>query len=138
MNLFSTATKSEYRDIVLLLLRLLCLYMIMNHGLGKYEKLMAGDVKFMNFLGLGMTTSLALVVLAEVACSALVIAGLFTRLALIPLIFTMLVAVFYKHIIISGDSIWKPELGMAYLVVFIALYVFGPGRYSVDAIMERR
>ena len=139
MNLFSTATKSEYRDIALLLLRLFCLYMLMNHGWGKFEKLMAGgDIKFMNFLGLGMTTSLALVVFSEVLCSALVALGVFTRLALIPLIITMIVAIFYKHMYMDGDSIWGPELGMAYLVIFITIYAFGPGKYSIDAVLSKR
>ena len=137
MNLFSTKPFTQYTDLALLLLRLFCIYMLVNHGLGKLGKLTSGEeVKFMNFLWLGGTVSLALVVFSELLCSALVALGAFTRLALIPLIITMLVAVFYKHIITDGDSIWKPELGMAYLVVYIALYVFGPGRYSIDALIE--
>ena len=60
--------------------------LMMPHG---YDKLVnfgryRGD--FMDFLGLGGTLSLALVVFAEFFCSLFVMIGLFTRLTVIPLV----------------------------------------------------
>ena len=60
----------------------------------------------------------------------LVALGALTRLAVIPLIITMMVAVFLIH----GDDPWaKKELAAFFLGIYAALLLTGAGRYSVDA-----
>ena len=104
--------------------------MLLNHGWPKLQKLMAGgEIKFMNFLGLGETTTLYLVVFAEFVCAFLVVIGAFTRLALIPLIITMLVAVFMVH---WADPFGDKESAIIYLMAYICLLIAGAGWYSVD------
>ena len=44
------------------------------------------------------------------------------------MIVTMAVAFFFAH----GGSITGGELAFVYLVVFILMYMVGPGKYSVD------
>jgi putative oxidoreductase len=67
---------------------------------------------------------------AEVVCAALVAVGLATRLAALPLVFTMAVAGF----VINAGAPWgEQELAAIYLVPFAALVFTGPGAYSVDA-----
>jgi hypothetical protein len=73
--------------------------------------------------------SLYLAIFAEVICSAAVIVGAFYRLALIPLIFTMGVAVIVVH---NGQSFAAKELALIFLVIFVLLFVMGAGRYSLD------
>ncbi len=51
----------------------------------------------MNFMGIGSTASLALVVFAEFFCGLFIVIGLFTRLAAIPLIIASCVVVFKAH-----------------------------------------
>ncbi len=66
---------------------------------------------------------------AEVGCSLLLIVGLASRLAAIPLAFTMLVALFVVH----ANDPWKvKELAATYLLVYVALMLAGPGRFSLD------
>lgn len=123
-------------DAALLTLRLIFGFCMAHlYGLSKLKRLFGSEpVEFMNFMGLGDTTSLALVVFAEFFCSILLFLGLFTRLATIPLIFTMLVAVFYAH---WSDPFSDKEHGLLYLGAYVVLLIMGPGRYSVDAWMNK-
>lgn len=85
----------KFQDLGLLLVRLLSGGMMLTHGIPKIDRLMGeGPVKFADPFGLGPEISLVLVLFAEVACSILVMIGLKTRLATLPLMFTMLVAAF--------------------------------------------
>jgi len=105
--------------------------MFWQHG---WPKLMAFSDKVDSFadpFGLGSAFSLILLLLAEVLCSALIVLGLWTRLALIPLIIAMAVVVF----MVKGDAEFaEKELAAVYLVSFIAILFTGSGRFSVDKI----
>ncbi|MFT6936134.1 MAG: putative oxidoreductase [Saprospiraceae bacterium] len=121
----------NFNDLGLLLLRITFGgLMLLNHGLGKMDKLLAGgDIKFADPIGLGMEISLQLTIFAEVICAGLLVLGLFTRLTLIPLMFTMLVAVFVMH---WTDSFGDKEGALLYLIPYIILFVKGSGKYSID------
>ena len=132
----STKINEEAVQFALLLFRVFLGIVMMTHGYPKLQKLMAGgNIEFMDFLGLGPAISLVLVVFAEFVCSIFLILGLFTRWMLIPLIITMLVAVFGVHI---NDSFGKMELGLLYLAGYIVLMIIGPGRYSIDGLIAKR
>ncbi len=131
VNPFGFATQGRLTDLSLLLLRLAFGgLMFLNHGLGKFNKLMAGgEIKFANVFGMGPELSLGLAVFAEVVCALMVVIGLFTRMAVIPLIITMLVAIFVIHI---GDPFKKMESAIIYLIPYLVLFWNGSGKYSVD------
>ncbi len=124
------------RDIALLLLRL-CFggLMMVNHGLGKLDKLTSGNTKFADPLGLGQELSLQLAVGAEVVCATLVALGLFTRLATIPLMFTMGIAAFVVH---GADPLSKKESALLFLVAYTVLLILGPGRIALGHVLLRR
>lgn len=92
-------------------------------------------VRFADPFGLGPTFSLALATFAEVVCSVLVLIGLGTRLAAIPLILTMLVALIYVH---GGDPFPKLELPFHFLMIYLVLLFAGSGKYSVDYLLQRK
>ncbi len=123
-------------DLGLLLLRLsLGFFMIYGHGWRKMIKLSTErPIEFGNPLGLGPELSLGLAVLAEVLCSVLIMLGLFTRWALIPLIVTMLVAYLKVHF---DDPFGRQEKALLYLFPYLALFFAGPGKYSLDAIWRK-
>jgi putative oxidoreductase len=78
---------------------------------------------------------LILTVFSEFVCSILLILGLFTRVALGFLVFTMIIAGF---VVLSAEPFAKQELSFIYLSVYLLLIVFGAGKISVDYMIEKR
>ncbi len=101
----------------------------MTHGIPKVKKILSGDLGFGDPIGLGPEVSLVLVAFAEAVCGLLVILGLGTRWATIPLIFAMAVAAFIAH---GADPFGTKEKPLLFLVAFIVLLLTGSGRYSLD------
>lgn len=84
---------------------------MMPHGFFKLKNFGEIAGEFMNFLGLGSAASLWLVIVVEIFCSALLVIGLVTRLALIPLLITSIVIVFVAH---HGDILGEAAAGFYY------------------------
>lgn len=122
-------------DLGLLLLRLLAGGLMLNHGIPKLQMILASNYQFGDPLGIGAELSLFLVTFAEVVCAALIIIGLFTKLATIPLIIDMTVAFFIAH---RPDPLAEKELPLLFLGIFITLLFTGPGGYSIDHSRSKR
>lgn len=123
-------------DLALLIGRVGISLLMLAHGLPKLGMLLSGNASmFPSVFGMGPTLSLALTVFAEVLCSVLILLGFATRLALLPLIATMLVAVLFIH---ASDEFAKKELGLMYLVVYLVLFFAGSGKYAVDYAIVRK
>jgi putative oxidoreductase len=134
-RIFSTNYSSSTLNIWLLIFRVAAGCFMLTHGLPKLAKLMGGgEIQFADPFGLGTGPSLWLAVFAEAICSFLLILGLATRLATIPLIITMSVAAFIAH---ANDPFGKKELALVYLLIFITIAILGPGKYSLDALINR-
>jgi putative oxidoreductase len=133
-KLFSTKYSAGAVNAALFLLRICVGVLMMNHGYSKLINFGDKHEKFMNFLGIGSTMSLALVVFAEFFCSLFLILGLFTRLAAIPLIIAMSVALYKAHNLeIFGDG----EKAALYLGCYIVLLLIGPGKASIDNLIGK-
>lgn len=75
----------------------------------------------------------------ELVCGALVLAGLFTRLAAVPLCITMLVAIrtaLWDQVDSLGSLFGLTET--LYAVVFLWLATAGPGPISIDRLLALR
>lgn len=123
------STRPLSTDLGLLLLRLVAVGPMITHGYPKFQKILDGNFQFGDPLGVGPEVSLVLAVIAELFCSVLVILGLTTRFALIPLIITMAVAVFIVH---GADDFKTKEMGILYLGMYLSLFFTGPGKFSAD------
>ena len=113
---------------VLLLRVSVPLIMALNHGLPKLMSYSKKAAYFPDPLHISSPLSLALVIFAECVCALCVSAGLFTRLACIPLIVTMFVAAFVFH---AGDPFAKKEMAILFLLVFTALFFTGSGPWAL-------
>ena len=132
---FNPGNYSPKISLILLLLRLGVGGLMLVHGVGKFSMLFAdAPIQFADPLGIGLTTSLALTVFAEVLCSILLMLGLATRLATIPLIITMLVAVLIIH---ATDDIGKKEMPLLYLLIYMTIGMVGAGAYSIDNLIYK-
>jgi putative oxidoreductase len=131
---FSTNYNSTLLNVWLLAFRVGTSVMMLTHGMPKLSRLFGDDpIKFADPLGVGVVTSLALAVFSEFFCSLLLILGLGTRLAVLPLIFTMMVISFVVH---AGDPFTEIELPLMYLFAYLTILVAGPGKYSVDGMIS--
>ncbi len=119
-------------DLALLLLRVtFSAGLLYLHGWGKLATYSERMHRFADPFGVGSPVSLALSIFAEVVCSVLVALGLFTRFAALVCVINMSVAFVFAHEL----RLWGPrngELAFAYLAVFLAIFIAGPGRYSMD------
>tara|TARA_R110001592_G_scaffold181632_1_gene424439 strand:+ start:63 stop:485 length:423 start_codon:yes stop_codon:yes gene_type:complete len=128
-KLLASGNHNSSTSFALLLLRVGLGVMMLTHGYPKFLKLIEGNFQFGDPIGLGVEVSLSLAVLAEFLCSILLILGLFSRYALVPLIVTMAVALFVVH---SADPFGTQEKPALYLLTFFFLFIAGPGKYSLD------
>ena len=125
------------RSIGLLLLRVMGGAGIAMHG---YQKLFGGNIdQFAKMavepLGFPVPLVFAYMAgLAEFLGGIFIAVGLLTRLASIPLLFTMCVAVFMVHVK-NGDPVARMEPALVYLTVAATLLLTGPGAISLDRII---
>ena len=133
-KLLSTKYSAGAFNAAMVILRLGLGILMMHIGYQKLINFSTLQHKFMNFMGLGPTMSLALVVFAEFFCSLFLIIGLFTRLAAIPLIITMCVALFKAH---NAEVFGDGQTAALYLTGYFVLLFVGPGRVSVDSMIAK-
>lgn len=127
--LFPQPTDSKSFSLLLLCLRLLFGIMLMLHGLEKVYNYTELCFVFPDPIHIGSEISLLFVIFAEILCSIFFIIGALYRIMMIPMVVIMLVAFFHIH----EGSIVEGELAFIYLLMFILMYISGPGQYSIDA-----
>jgi putative oxidoreductase len=129
-------------SIGLLILRLGMGGYMASHGWGKFRLLVAGEFEqFADPIGMGKTLSLISVVLAEFVCSLLVMIGLATRFAALPIVFAMGVAAFVVHANdpwTMGQGPASKEPALLFLLAFLTLVFTGAGKFSADGLICRR
>ena len=127
--LFPQPTDSKGFSLLLLCLRLFFGLMFLLHGLEKVYNYTELCFVFPDPMNIGSEISLLFVIFAEMLCSIGFMAGALYRLSMIPMLIVMITAFFHIH----NASIVQGELAFIYLMVFIMMYISGPGQYSIDA-----
>lgn len=130
----STKYSTGAFNFAMLVLRVMTGILLMSHGYTKLVGFSKMQHTFYNFMGLGSTTSLVLIIFAEFFCSIFLILGLFTRFACIPIIIAMGVVVFsvtHGHIFSDGEK------AALFLTATITILFCGPGRISVDGMIRK-
>ncbi len=138
-----TAEKAScLQDFVLLGLRLYWGWQFFMTGKGKLMNL-EGTTTFFAELGLPLPQMQA-VLAGSTEClgGLLLLIGLASRLTAVPLIFTMIVAYLTAHRdVVTG--IWADSDAFVtappflFLLAAVLILVFGPGKFSVDALLRR-
>lgn len=131
---FSTSYSETAFNIALLVLRAGMGLLIIPYGYNKMIHFFERKEKFMNFLGMGSTVTLSLVIFTELFCGVLIVLGLFTRFAALALTILTAVIVFKVN---KGDVFGKGEDAMLYFLGFFAVLLLGPGKFSVDKAMGK-
>jgi putative oxidoreductase len=121
-------------DLAILILRIGFGFFLAHYG---WNKLIHFDEKVAGWpdpLHVGSFLSLSLTVFSELVCSLLVMIGFLTRPALAVLMVTMFIIIFVIH---AGDPLSEREHGFSFLIPFLAIFLLGPGQYSVDAAIKK-
>lgn len=132
--LFPQYCRDRGVSILILCLRLFFGALFMMHGLDKLTHFNELSTTYTSVLGLGSYMTLMLSIFTELCCSIFLMAGLLVRITVIPMIVAMAVAFFDVHDAIMPEG----ELALIYLILFIILYLTGPGRYSIDYLIDTK
>jgi putative oxidoreductase len=132
--LFPQYLKGKAVSFLLLLIRLFFGILFFMHGLDKLTNFNELSLTYPSVLGFGSYMTLMVAIFCEFACSMFLLVGLMTRIILIPMVLSMAVAFFDIH----DGMMPEGELSLIYLVIFLGLFIAGPGRYSVDYLIDTR
>lgn len=129
--LFPTKIESTKTSLILLASRLVFGLTFASHGLDKLQHFTDTAAHFPAPFGMSGELAVTLSIFGELICGVAFALGFLTRLALLPMIFTMTVAFTAVH----GGSVSGGELAFLYLVIFVLSWFAGAGRYSVDGLI---
>jgi putative oxidoreductase len=127
--LFNSGKHKSLPSFALLVLRASFGLMMLSHGWPKLVKFGSLSSSFSDPLNIGSSLSLGLVIFAEFFCAILVVIGLGTRWAALPVMVAMAVAAFVIH---GKDPFSEREMAMLYLAAFTTIMILGAGSYSLD------
>ena len=132
--LFPQHFRGKGVSFLILALRVFFGVLFFIHGVDKMMNFSQLSENYPSVLGFGSYMTLMVSVFCEFCCSLFLIAGLLLRIMVLPMIAAMGVAFFDIH-----DALFpEGELSLIYLVVFVVLYIVGPGRYSLDYLIDLR
>ena len=132
--LFPQTLRGKGVSFLILCVRLFFGVLFFMHGLDKMTNFDQLSLTFPDIMGFGSYMSLMLSIFAEICCSLFLIFGLLVRVMLIPMSIAMAVAFFDVHDAMMPEG----ELSLIYLIVFIIVYLTGPGRFSLDYLIDAR
>ena len=121
-------------SVLILILRVVFGVLFLLHGVDKMANFQTLSENYPSVMGLGSYMTLMITIFCEFCCSLFLISGLLVRLMVLPMIMAMAVAFFDVHDAMMPEG----ELSLIYLIVFIILYLVGPGRFSVDYLIDSR
>jgi putative oxidoreductase len=122
-------------DLAAFLMRLVFGGLFVYYG---YNKIVAYDQilpMFGNIIGIGSKLSFNLVIFAEFFCGFLIMIGLVTRFAVIPVFITMIVAYFVAH---ANDPFQVKNLAFVFLCLSPVVFILGSGKFSLDYLIFRK
>ncbi|WP_448092435.1 DoxX family protein [Pseudomonas lini] len=120
----------QARDVGLLFLRVSGgLFLLWVHGLPKLLDFSAQLQLIEDPFHLGAHLTLSLAIFAEVLCPLLIIAGALVRLACLPILFVLLVALLIVH---PQWSVAEGQFGWLLLILFTSIFIAGPGRLALN------
>ena len=132
--LFPNKFESTKTSLILFASRLVFGLTFASHGLEKLQHFTETAAHFPAPFGLSGDVAVGLSIFGELFCGLAFVFGFLTRLTLLPMIFTMIVAFTTVH----GGSVSAGELAFLYLVIFILSWFAGAGKYSIDGFIARK
>lgn len=128
--LFSTKITEKRTSIALLVFRvLLSLSLFNTHGLKKILHFEETLAHIPDPFGFGSELSTYIALFANLVCPVFVVLGLFTRVAILPIVGITLSGFFIVH---ASDPWSVKDIPLMYSMSFLLLLYLGPGTYALD------
>lgn len=132
--LFPQRLRGTGASLLLLVVRVVFGILFFIHGLDKLVNFNTLVQSYPSEFGFGSYMTLMVSIFCEFCCSLFLISGLLVRLMTIPMIIAMGVAFFDVHDAMMPEG----ELALIYFIIFILLFLTGPGRYSIDYLIDKK
>ena len=132
--LFPQHFRGKGVSFLILALRIVFGVLFFVHGVDKMMNFQVLSENYPSVLGFGSYMTLMVTIFCEFCCSLFLISGLLVRIMVLPMIAAMAVAFFDVH----DGFLPEGELSLIYLIVFVILYIVGPGKYSLDYLIDKR
>lgn len=119
------------RDLGLLFLRVsAAAFLLAVHGLPKLLDFDHQLTLIEDPFHMGARLTLVLAIFAEVLCPLLIAAGIFVRLACLPILVLLLVALLAVH---PEWTLEQGQFGWLLVIIFTTVFIAGPGRLALNA-----
>lgn len=132
--LFPQSFRGKGVSLLIFLVRVFFGVLFFTHGLDKMMNFNSLVDTYPDALGFGSYMTLMVTIFCEFCCSLFLIAGLLVRVMTIPMIIAMGVAFFDVHDAMMPEG----ELALIYFIMFILLFLTGPGKFSVDYLIDTK
>lgn len=120
-------------NIGILILRVTAGGLLLFHGIHKVQTGLEEQMGLLAAKGIP-TFFMYFVYVTEVLAPVLIILGIFTRLAAASIVGTILIVLYvapFPLMVLGPHGEWAIEIQMFYLLIPLALFFTGPGRFSV-------
>ncbi len=131
-----------YSNLSRLFIRLFAGIMFMQFGIRQWIHFDAISGNMIGVMGMSGEATLVLMIMIEIGCSALIMLGLFSRLAVLPPLAAMLVAenfILTKVVDVSPEMLFSLQPGyvpILFIGIFIYMLLAGPGKISLDYLIS--
>ena len=132
--LFPQSFRGKGVSLLILILRVFFGLLFFTHGIDKMLNFNSLVDSYPDILGFGSYMTLMVTIFCEFCCSLFLITGLLVRVMTIPMIIAMGVAFFDVHDAMMPEG----ELALIYFITFIILLLVGPGRFSLDYLIDTK
>lgn len=116
-------------SLILLAVRVIFGFMMLSHGMQKIKNYRQLEDNFPDPLKIGSKASVTMAIFGEFVCSIGFITGCLFKFALIALMINMLVALLVDA---KSKKFAVMEPALLYLIIFIIMFIAGPGIFSLD------
>lgn len=132
--LFPQMFRGNGVSLLILVVRVFFGVLFFVHGLDKMMNFNYLVDNYPSVLGFGSYMTLMVSIFCEFCCSLFLITGLLVRIMTIPMIISMGVAFFDIHDAMMPEG----ELALIYFIIFIFLFLVGPGKFSIDYLIDTK
>lgn len=123
--------EAKTRNLALLFLRVSgSVFLLYVHGLPKLIHYAVELQRIEDPFHLGASLTLMLAIFAEVVCPLAIIAGLLARLACLPILAVLIIALAFVH---PEWTLEQGQFGWLLLIIFTTVLIGGPGRFSLGS-----